>query len=61
VVVRHRRVASVQGDANVQNNLGVAYEKGHSVNQSDSEAVMLIRKAADQGYEPAKKFLTTLR
>ena len=40
--------------------LGLCYEKGKGVPQSNEEAVKWYRKAAEQGYENAKKALERL-
>jgi TPR repeat protein len=44
------REAAEQGDPAAQNKLGVFYEIGASIDQSDEEAVRWFRKAADQGH-----------
>ncbi|MBR3687984.1 MAG: SEL1-like repeat protein, partial [Lentisphaeria bacterium] len=38
-------------------NLGVCYENGDGVEQDYAEAVKWIRRAAEQGFEPAKEAL----
>ena len=38
-----------QGDASVQYNLGVMYDKGQGVPQNDAQAVYWFKKAAEQG------------
>jgi hypothetical protein len=45
--------AANKGDASAQNKLGVYYEIGASIEQSDIEAVKWFRKAADQGHGEA--------
>uniref|UniRef100_A0A914VIE0 Zinc metalloproteinase n=1 Tax=Plectus sambesii TaxID=2011161 RepID=A0A914VIE0_9BILA len=41
--------AAEQGDSTAQNDLGVAYENGKGVSQSNEEAAKWYRKAAEQG------------
>ncbi len=43
-----------QGDAAAQNNLGLLYDKGLGVLQSDTEAAKWYRSAADQGHAKAQ-------
>ncbi len=43
-----------QGDAAAQNNLGLIYDKGLGVSQSDTEAVKRYRSAADQNHVKAQ-------
>ncbi len=43
-----------QGDAAAQNNLGLIYDKGLGVSQSDTEAVKWYRSAADQNHVKAQ-------
>lgn len=47
------REAAEQGDPAAQNKLGVFYEIGASIGQSDEEAVRWFRKAAEQGHGEA--------
>ncbi|NTU54284.1 MAG: sel1 repeat family protein [Chlorobiaceae bacterium] len=47
------REAAEQGDAAAQNKLGVFYEIGASIEQSDVEAVKWFRMAAAQGHGEA--------
>lgn len=47
------REAAEEGDPAAQNKLGVFYEIGASIGQSDTEAVRWFRKAADQGHGEA--------
>jgi len=49
-----RRLAAEQGDADAQHDLGVAYQDGDRVRQSDEEAVRWFRLAADQGHIAAR-------
>ncbi len=51
------RIAAGKGVSIAQNNLGVMYQKGLGVPQSDAEAVRLYRMAADQHYAPAQNNL----
>ena len=44
----------VPRDAEAQNNLGYAYEKGEGVEQDYAQAVFWYRKAAEQGYAMAQ-------
>jgi hypothetical protein len=55
------RRAAEQGGAEAQYNLGVMYAKGRGVEQNEAEALQWIRKAADQGNEPAKQALERLQ
>ena len=48
------RILAAQGDAAAQSNLGVMYESGRDVAQSDTEAVRWFRKAAEP--EPVNDF-----
>ena len=48
------RQAADQGDAAVQFGLGVVYEIGRGVEQSDQKAVQSYRQAADQGHAAAQ-------
>ncbi len=45
------RKAAEQGVANAQNNLGVAYYKGHGVRQDLALAQEWFGKACDNGYQ----------
>ena len=45
---------ATEQDARTQFNLGLCYDKGDGVPQSDKEAAKLWKKAADQGYAPAQ-------
>lgn len=49
--------AAEEGDAKAQNNLGLCYEYGQGVIQSNKEAVRWYRKAAEQGYTNAQNNL----
>ena len=42
-----------------QSNLGVMYEDGRGVEQSDAEAARWYREAAEQGYSPTQVYLGT--
>ncbi len=53
--------AAKNGDAAAQYNLGCCYYKGNGVAKDMSEAVKWLRKAAEQGLEPAKKALELLK
>jgi formylglycine-generating enzyme required for sulfatase activity len=48
------RALAKQGDADAQNSLGVAYEKGNGVKQNYAEAVKLYASSAKQGNEAAQ-------
>jgi TPR repeat protein len=52
--VRLYRLASDQGYAPAQNNLGAMYKDGRGVRKNDAESVRLFRLAADQGYANAQ-------
>ena len=54
------RLAAEQGDANAQYVLGVLYENGLGVEQSNTEAAKWYRKAAEQGDTFAAKRLAKL-
>ena len=45
------------GDANAQYNLGVMYDNGYGILESDAEAIKWYRLAAEQGYERAQLHL----
>ena len=47
-------MAADQGHAKAQYNLGLMYDEGRGVPQSDTEAVKWYRKAADQGHAKAQ-------
>jgi len=49
------RPLAEQGEADVQFNVGLMYDKGKGVPQDDAEAVKWYRKAADQGHADAQK------
>ena len=49
-----RRLAAERGDADAQHDLGVAYQDGDRVRQSDEEAVHWFRRAAEQGHIAAR-------
>ncbi len=49
-----------QGSAKAQYDLGMMYEVGFGVTQSDKEAVKWFRKAADQGHTEAQKKLDAI-
>lgn len=49
-----------QGYAYAQYNLGIMYQYGQGVEQSNEKAVEWYRKAADQGDPDAKKKLSEL-
>jgi hypothetical protein len=49
-----------QGDAEAQFNLGLMYGSGRGVEKDEKEGVKWIRKAAEQGFEPAKAFFKKL-
>jgi TPR repeat protein len=51
---RRYGLAADAGYAPAQNNLGMMYQDGTGVSQSDTEAVRLYRLAADQGFAPAQ-------
>lgn len=48
------KMVAEQGDAIAQFNLGIMYEDGQGVSQSDTEAVKWYRKAAEQGHAKAQ-------
>ena len=48
-----RRLA-LKGRASAQFELGIRYEYGHGVSESDAEAVRWYRAAAEQGFAPAQ-------
>ena len=48
------RKTAYKGQVMAQNNLGVMYEQGRGVPQSDKEAAMWFLKAADQGIAAAQ-------
>ena len=54
------RAAADQGHAQAQYNLGVMFDQGRGVAQSDVEAVRWYRKAADQGHAGAQYNLGTM-
>ena len=54
------RKAADQGYAAAQYNLGIMYDNGHGVEQSNEKAAEWYRKAANQGYPDAKKKLSEL-
>ena len=47
--VKSNRKATERGNANAQNDLGVAYAKGLGISENDVEALKWYRKAAEQG------------
>lgn len=49
------------GDAEAQNNLGLAYEKGQGIKQDYKEAVSWFTKSADQGNTFAREQLQIIR
>ena len=55
--IPHLFKAAEQGDASAQSNLGVMYENGEGVAKDYKKAVYWLRKAADQGFAPAKEAL----
>jgi TPR repeat protein len=52
--------AADQGNATAQNNLGVLYQNGQGVEQSEEMAAKWYQKAADQGYAIAQNNLEML-
>jgi len=52
--------AAEQGDMNAQFNLGVMYEEGHGVEQSDLKAGEWYQLAADNGHSEAPMALQLL-
>lgn len=52
--------AAEQGDADAQYNLGVMYEHGHGVDQSDLKAGEWYQRAADNGHPEAPTALQLL-
>ena len=48
------RPLAEQGDETAQHNIGVMYDKGKGVAQSDAEAMAWYLKAAEQGYDMAQ-------
>ena len=59
-MIRRYRMASEQGNAAAQSNLGFMYDSGRGVPQSDTEAVFWYRKAAEQGHVFAQSNLGTM-
>ena len=55
------RKAAEQGDAGAQCLLGISYDEGRGVEQSDTEAAKWWRKAARQGHKEAKSMLEALQ
>jgi tetratricopeptide (TPR) repeat protein len=53
------RTAAKQGNAEAQYHLGVCYEKGYGVIQSDTQAMFWYEKAAEQGIAAAQTNLGT--
>ena len=53
--VKWYRLAAEQGDADAQTNLGVMYENGNGVIQSNVIAHMLFNLASAQGHENGRK------
>lgn len=53
--------AAEGGDAQAPYRLGVRYYKGDGVAQDKAEAAKWYRKAAEQGYQPAKEKLKALQ
>src|ERR1700743_1863214 len=51
------RARAEKGIASDQVILGMKYDQGDGVPKDAAEAMKWYRKAADQGYEPAKKIL----
>ncbi|MDR0459997.1 MAG: hypothetical protein LBH62_00950 [Nitrososphaerota archaeon] len=54
VELNELKIAAAQGYAPALFNLGLCYDKGDGVPQSDKKAAELWEKAADQGYAPAQ-------
>ena len=54
------RKAAEEGDMNAQYNLGVMYEHGQGVKQSDLKAAEWYQKAADNGHPEAPMALQLL-
>lgn len=52
--------AADEGDINAKFNLGVMYEHGHGVNQSDLKAAQWYQLAADNGHPEAPMALQLL-
>jgi TPR repeat protein len=53
-------IAADGGDRNAQFNLGIMYENGHGVKQSDVKAGEWFQKAADNGHPEAPMALMLL-
>lgn len=53
--------AAEQGNIKAQYNLGVLYSKGKGTTQDIDQWLIWTKKAAAQGYEPAKKILKELK
>lgn len=51
------KIAAEKGHPGAQFNLGVSYYCGEGVSKDDKEALNWIKKAANQGYEPAINML----
>ena len=59
--MRWYQLAADQGHAAAQFFMGIAYEEGQGVDESDEEAVQWYQLAADQGHADAQSFLMSLR
>jgi TPR repeat protein len=53
-------IYSGQGNAVAQNNFGIKYEYDKEIEANKTEAINWYRKAAEQGYEDAKRNLNRL-
>ena len=60
VALNEFKKAADQGDMNAQFNLGVMYEHGHGVDQSDLKAAEWYQMAADNGHPEAPMALQLL-
>ncbi len=59
--VKWYTIAANQGEPQAQYELGVCYESGRGINQSIDEAILWYKKAAKQGYSPAKNKIKDLK
>ena len=50
----YRLFMAARSNAEAQNTLGVMYEKGQGVPEDSKEAIMWLKRAADQGYAAAR-------